>query len=58
MKEMNTNFERVAPIAFGYERETELSKQVSKAIKTHYLQDKPLDKSQVANLAQVRIVYF
>lgn len=55
---MNTNFEKVAPIAFGYERDTDLSKQVSKAIKTFYLQDKPLDKSQIAALAQVRIFIF
>lgn len=50
---MNANFEKVAPIAFGYERGTDLSKQVSKAMKTFYFQDKPLDKSQIAALAQV-----
>lgn len=55
MKEINTNFEKVAPIAFGYERDTDFSKQVSKSIKTFYLQDKPLDKSQIAALAQVII---
>lgn len=58
MKEMNMNFEKVAPIAFGYERETDFSKQVSKAIKAFYLQDKPLDKTQIANLAQVCILIF
>lgn len=55
LKEMNANFEKVAPIAFGYERETDFSKQVSKAMKTFYFQDKPVDKSQIAALAQVSI---
>lgn len=42
-----------APVAFGYEKDTDLSKQISKAIKTFYFQEKPLDKSQIAALAQV-----
>lgn len=58
VKEMNANFEKYAPIALGYERETDLSKQVSKALKTFYFQDKPLDKTQVAALAQVGFNFF
>ncbi|CAH1102056.1 unnamed protein product [Psylliodes chrysocephalus] len=52
-KEMNENFEKVAPISFLYERDTDFSKTVSKTIKTFYLQDKNIDKSQLTPLAQV-----
>ncbi|KAJ8959088.1 hypothetical protein NQ318_022345 [Aromia moschata] len=53
MKEMNDNFEKVAPIAFEYERTTDQSKTISKALKTFYFQDKPIDKSQLTPLAQL-----
>lgn len=56
-KEMNENFEKVAPISFLYERDTDFSKTVSKTIKTFYLQDKNIDKSQLTPLAQVKTSY-
>nr|CAI5851523.1 unnamed protein product [Callosobruchus analis] len=52
MKELSTNWEKLAPVAFGYERNTEQSKIVSKAIKAFYVQDKPLEKSYLTNIAQ------
>nr|CAI5851521.1 unnamed protein product [Callosobruchus analis] len=53
MKELSTNWEKLAPVAFGYERNTEQSKIVSKAIKAFYVQDKPLEKSYLTNIAQI-----
>ncbi|KAJ8983994.1 hypothetical protein NQ317_008699 [Molorchus minor] len=53
LKEINSNFEKVAPIAFEYERNTDTSKAISKALKTFYFQDKPIDKSSLTPLAQL-----
>ncbi|KAG5884815.1 hypothetical protein JTB14_012023 [Gonioctena quinquepunctata] len=52
-KEINANFDKVAPIAFLYERTGDHSKIVSKALKTFYLQDKPIDKTQISGLSQL-----
>ncbi|KAJ8923071.1 hypothetical protein NQ315_001623 [Exocentrus adspersus] len=53
VKELNSNFDKDAPIAFLYERDTDTSKAISKAIKSFYLHDKPVDKTQLAALAQL-----
>lgn len=55
--EINQDFERIAPIAFIYERNTEQSKKVSRAIRKFYLDDKPVDKSQLENLAKVNLIF-
>ncbi|KAJ8959087.1 hypothetical protein NQ318_022344 [Aromia moschata] len=52
-REMNENFEKVAPISFEYERHTKKTTTISKALKKFYLQDKPVDKSQLTPLAQL-----
>lgn len=57
-KEMNADWERVAPITFVYERDTEHSKIVSRAIKSFYLHNQPVDKTKLTNLAQVSDLYF
>lgn len=53
LQELNNNFEKVAPIAFLYERDTDNSKTISKALKSFYLKDKPVDKSSLTGLAQL-----
>nr|CAI5851532.1 unnamed protein product [Callosobruchus analis] len=52
-KAMNEHWEEIAPIAFVYERGTDHSIKVSKAIRKFYLDDKPVDKGQVGNLAKI-----
>nr|XP_023020747.1 esterase FE4-like [Leptinotarsa decemlineata] len=52
-QEMNNDFERIAPISFVYERNTAQSRKVTKAIKSFYLHDRPVDKSQLLNLAYI-----
>ncbi|KAJ8959086.1 hypothetical protein NQ318_022343 [Aromia moschata] len=52
-KRLNDDFEGVAPIAFAYDRDTDHSMMVSRAIKKFYFNDKPLDKSQVTPLAEL-----
>ncbi|XP_074036127.1 juvenile hormone esterase isoform X2 [Leptinotarsa decemlineata] len=51
-QELNDNFENVAPIIFTYERNSRQSRNVTKAIKRFYFHDRPVDKSQVNNLAE------
>ncbi|CAG9829853.1 unnamed protein product [Diabrotica balteata] len=53
VKSINEKFEEAAPIAFIYERGSDFSKTVSKTIKTFYFQDKDVDSSKIAALAQV-----
>lgn len=50
---MNENFEEVAPIAFCYERNSEFSKNVSKALRKFYLNDEKIDDSQLNGLSEV-----
>nr|XP_023020744.1 esterase FE4-like [Leptinotarsa decemlineata] len=57
-KEMNDDFETIAPISFIYERNTSHSKKVSRAIKSFYFGNRPLDKSQLKNLGNVGIEGF
>jgi carboxylesterase type B len=52
-KTFNEQFEKIAPIAFLYEKDTDFSRTVSKTLKTFYLNDKPIDKSQLAKLSQL-----
>lgn len=54
LQDINNDFERIAPIAFIYERGTDNSKLISKELKKFYFQDKPLDNSSLGALAQVR----
>lgn len=53
---MDKNFEKVAPIAFLYDRDTDHSKKVSKEIRKIYFEDKKLDNSSLSGLAQVNFV--
>ncbi|CAG9854756.1 unnamed protein product [Phyllotreta striolata] len=51
--QLTEQFEKYAPITFLYEQNTEFSKTVSKTLRTFYLQDKPIDRSQMKALAQL-----
>lgn len=53
LKEFNEKWEEKAPIAFLYERKGDQSKVISKALKKFYFEDKPIDKSVLANLGQL-----
>ncbi|XP_060522228.1 esterase E4-like [Cylas formicarius] len=50
---LNDKWEEKAPITFWYDRNTDQSKMVSKALKAYYFNDQPLDKTLLANLAQL-----
>jgi hypothetical protein len=52
-KQMGEDFQKVAPIAFLYDRDSENSKTVSDALKKFYLNDKALDNSSLPGLAQL-----
>lgn len=52
-KELNEKWEEKAPIAFLYDRKGDQSKTVSKALKKFYFEDKPINESTLANLAQL-----
>lgn len=54
LDEINSNFEKWAPVAFVYEKDTEQSRKVSRGLKKAYFNDKPIDKSQFDNLSKVR----
>lgn len=54
LKQLNEKWEDTAPIPFLYERKTDNSKTISKTLKKFYFEDKPIDKSTLANLGQVR----
>lgn len=51
--DINNDFERLAPIVFHYERDTERSKQITKELRKFYFDDKPIDNTTVASLAEV-----
>lgn len=53
LKELNDKWEEKAPVAFLYERNTDNSKTISKALKRIYFEDKPIDKTMMANLGQL-----
>ncbi|KAG5891221.1 hypothetical protein JTB14_036137 [Gonioctena quinquepunctata] len=52
-EEFNEDYERIAPIAFNYEKNTEHSRKVTRAIESFYLHDRPVDESQLENLAKI-----
>ncbi|XP_045478007.1 uncharacterized protein LOC123683151 [Harmonia axyridis] len=51
--EINKNWEKLAPIVFLYERETENSKQISKALRFFYFPDGIMDNSSVDSLSKL-----
>ncbi|KAF2886687.1 hypothetical protein ILUMI_19486 [Ignelater luminosus] len=53
LKQMDEDFERVAPIAFIYERNTENSKHISRELRKFYLGDRPLDNSSLTGLTKL-----
>ncbi|CAG9773584.1 unnamed protein product [Ceutorhynchus assimilis] len=53
LKQLNEKWEETAPIPFLYERNTDNSKTISKALKKFYFDDKPIDKSNMASLGQL-----
>lgn len=53
---MDNEFEKYAPQVFMYEKETENSKIISKALRTFYLQDAKIDNSSLSKLALVSIL--
>lgn len=54
IEQFNREFDKLAPIVFLYEQNTDNSKIVSKGLKTTYFNDKPIDKTQITKLAQVK----
>lgn len=53
LSDLDKEFEKYGPIAFMYERDTDNSKAISKALKTFYFGDKNIDKSALPALAQL-----
>ncbi|RZC36118.1 COesterase domain containing protein, partial [Asbolus verrucosus] len=53
LKKLNDNFEKYAPISFLYERGTEKSKQVSRAVRKFYFGDEPLSNASLKGLAKL-----
>ncbi|EFA08586.1 juvenile hormone esterase-like [Tribolium castaneum] len=52
-KQMSEDFQKIAPIAFLYDRDSDKSKTISDGLKKFYLNDKPLDNSSLPGLAQL-----
>ncbi|KAF5303743.1 hypothetical protein FQR65_LT18959 [Abscondita terminalis] len=50
VKEINDDFERIAPISFLYERNTPKSKYISGELRKHFLGNGPIDNSTVEGL--------
>lgn len=50
---MENNFDYVAPIAFGYERDTERSRVISQELKRVFLKDQPLTNASLSDLGDV-----
>lgn len=53
LKELEEEWERLAPINFLYERETDHSKEISQKLKEKYLNGKPISVENSNGLAQV-----
>lgn len=51
--EMDTNFSRIAPICFLYERETERSMAISQSLRKDFLNGPLLDERSLNGLANV-----
>ncbi|CAH1142147.1 unnamed protein product [Phyllotreta striolata] len=50
---LNEDFEKYAPDVFTYDKDTELSRNISRAIKSFYLKDKDIDESQLDNVIAI-----
>lgn len=57
-KQLNENFDKIAPIIFIYERDTNFSRSVSHAIKNFYFINKTIDYSQQKAFADVSIYFY
>ncbi|KAB0802871.1 hypothetical protein PPYR_05057 [Photinus pyralis] len=53
LKEMDENFEKVAPISFIYERDTENSKHISRELRKAYLGDGPLTEKSLPQIGKL-----
>ncbi|KAF2903951.1 hypothetical protein ILUMI_02213 [Ignelater luminosus] len=53
LEELDKDFERIAPIAFIYERNTENSKHISRELRKFYLGDGPLNNSSLSGLEKL-----
>jgi hypothetical protein len=52
-EDMDKNFDTVAPIIFGYERNTERSRMISRELRKFYLKDQPLTNASLSSLGEV-----
>ncbi|XP_067006682.2 juvenile hormone esterase [Anabrus simplex] len=52
-EEMNTDFERIAPISFLYERGTEQSRRITAGLRKFYLKDQPITNASETGLGQL-----
>ncbi|XP_021928724.1 esterase FE4 [Zootermopsis nevadensis] len=52
-EDMENNFDYVAPIAFGYERDTERSRVISQELKRVFLKDQPLTNASLSDLGDL-----
>ena len=58
-RDLNDEWERLAPILFLYERGTDESKAISKKLKEFYLRDEPISIENSEGLAHVStIIYY
>ncbi|RZC33014.1 COesterase, Abhydrolase 3, and/or Peptidase S9 domain containing protein, partial [Asbolus verrucosus] len=53
LEQLSDHFEKYAPICFCYERDTNKSTEVSRAVRKFYLGDKPLCNASLTGLAKV-----
>ncbi|XP_045476842.1 juvenile hormone esterase-like [Harmonia axyridis] len=53
LKQLEENWENTAPIVFMYERDTDHSKTISKALRSYYFGDKKFDNSTVSHMTQL-----
>lgn len=53
LEKLDKEWEKYAPISFQYERNTENSKTISKALRTFYFGVKTIDNTTLPQLAQV-----
>ena len=52
--DLNQNWNRIAPISFLYERNTNRSEEISEELRQFYLKGKPVSLDNIDGLAQVR----
>ncbi|XP_067006683.2 juvenile hormone esterase [Anabrus simplex] len=52
-EEMNSDFERIAPISFLYERGTEKSRRITAGLRKYYLKDQPITNASATGLGQL-----